>query len=410
METLTQPIKRRSTPKYWIKKNGSLYARYQYKGDDGKSRDKYEPIADKRKARSTVEKMRREHENHGAEVLQSDKMTFADLAQKYKEAKLVSAVYVDGVKVAGKRSILPVLTALNILINHFGRKPVRSIRASDLEIFKSNRLNAPVEIEVNKKTEVTDAKTGKKKFIRSKEKLVRQRKVSSVNRELETLRAMLNFAIENDWLIKNPFEKKKGIISKASENERDRVLSVGEELGLLDACSGRRAHLRPLLICALDTAMRRGEMFQMRWSDVNFVTGEIFIPQTNTKTEEARTVGMTLRLRKELEEMWRISPQDKSLIVFGLTNTVKTAWKTVCELANIEDFHLHDCRHTATTRMIASGSAHTEVMKITGHKQLKTFLRYLTITPETARKCASKLDMYLALTDNSVEQVSTRVN
>jgi integrase len=53
------------------------------------------------------------------------------------------------------------------------------------------------------------------------------------------------------------------------------------------------------------------------------------------------------------------------------------------------------CRHTATTRMIASGSPHTEVMKITGHTELKTFLHYLNITPETAKRCAACLDNYL---------------
>jgi integrase len=410
MEAIKQAAKRRSSPRYWVEKNGSLYARYQYKDDTGKVREKYQRIPDKRTARTVVERMRQEHESHGVDVLRSDKMTFADLLEKYKEAKIVAAVYADGVKVAGKRSIAPVLTSLSVLAKHFGNKHLRSIKASDLETYKNARLKTPIEIEVNVFKESIDSKTGRKKKVKTKKTVVRQRKISSVNRELETLRSMLNFAIENDWLIKNPFEKKKCIISKASENERDRVLSLTEEFDLLNACVGKRAHLRPVIICALDTAMRRGEMFQMRWKDVNFATGEIFIPQTNTKTEEARTVGMTSRLREELEHLWRFSPQDRNLLVFGLTNTVKTAWKTICELAHIEDFHLHDCRHTATTRMIASGSAHTEVMKITGHKQLKTFLRYLTITPETARKCASKLDMYLALTDSSVEQVSTHVN
>ena len=44
-------------------------------------------------------------------------------------------------------------------------------------------------------------------------------------------------------------------------------------------------------------------------------------------------------------------------------------------MAGVRDFPFHNCRHTATTRMIAAGSPHTEVMKITGHSQLKTFLR-----------------------------------
>ncbi len=207
----------------------------------------------------------------------------------------------------------------------------------------------------------------------------------------------------------NPFLKKKGIISKASENERDRTLTIGEENRLLSACIDRREHIKPIVICALDTAMRRGEMFLMRWRDVNLTTSEIFIPQTNTKTDTERSVGITSRLHEELEKLWEDSPKDKNGLVFGVTSDIKRAWKTACAKAELKDFRLHDCRHTATTRMIASGSEHTEVMKITGHTQLKTFLRYLSITSETAKRCAARLDDFL---DRSAEQnvVSNLVN
>jgi integrase len=49
--------------------------------------------------------------------------------------------------------------------------------------------------------------------------------------------------------------------------------------------------------------MRRGEMFLMRWRDVNLTTSEIFIPQTNTKTDTERSVAITSRLHKELEKL-----------------------------------------------------------------------------------------------------------
>ena len=149
---------------------------------------------------------------------------------------------------------------------------------------------------------------------------------------------MLNFAIENDWLIKNPFAKKKGIISKASEIERDRILTIKEEYRLLNACVDRREHIKPIVICALDTAMRRGEMFQMRWRDVNLTTDEIFIPQTNTKTDAERTVRITSRLHDELETLWKSSPKDTNDLVFGITSDIKRAWKTACTKAEIKDF------------------------------------------------------------------------
>ena len=399
MDITEEQKKKRSAPRYWIEKNGKIYARLQYSDDTGIKREKYKPITDKRTARSVVEKMRQELEKHGSETLQSDKMTFADLAKKYETIKLIQAVYVDGVKVAGKRSIKPVQAAVNSLLDYFGRKNIRTIKTSDLEAYKNHRLKTQIEIEVNKKTKVLNEKTGRMKTKIEKVTRTSQRKISSVNRELETLRAMLNFAIENDWLIKNPFIKKKGIISKASENERDRTLSIIEENRLLAVCIDQRAHIKPLIICALDTGMRRGEMFQMRWRDVILDNDEIFIPQTNTKTDAERTVGITSRLHDELQNLWNDSPEDQNGLVFGITNTIKTAWKTACDKAEIKNFRLHDCRHTATTRMIASGSPHTEVMKITGHTQLKTFLRYLSITPETAKRCAGRLDDYLSQYD-----------
>lgn len=350
-----------------------------------------------------------ELETHGEETLHSDKMTFVALAEEFQKTRLIDAVYSNGVKVAGKRSLKPSQTFVKALIEHFGHKAVRSIKASDLETYKNKRINTPIEIEVNVRVEQKDD-NGKIKVSWRKDKKRRPRKIASVNRELAQLRTMLNFAVQNGWLIQNPFEKAKGIVSTSAEVERDRVLSFEEERRLVIACTGKREHLKALLVCALDTAMRHGEILKMRWQDVNFTTGEIYIPQTNTKTEDARTVDITPRLRTELEQLWETSPKEKEFLVFGITNTIKTAFKSACNEAGIKDFRFHDCRHTATTRMIASGSPHTEVMKITGHTQLKTFLRYLNITPETARTVASRLSDYLACKKVRTSEISNIVN
>ena len=377
--------KRRAGSRYWVLKNNSLYARLQYKDPNGKPREKYRPISDKRLARTVVEEMRRELEAHGSEMLDAEKLKFGELATQYRETRLVEAKYVNGVKVSGRRSLLSLFTALKALEDYFGNRAVRSIKASDLESYKQQRLNTPTQHGT-------------------------QRKIATVNRELELLRAMLNFAVQNELLIRNPFVLMKGLISKAAESERDRVLSFDEERRLLAVCTGRKEHLRPLLICALDTAMRRGEIFKMIWKDVNFSKNEIYIPQTNTKTEEARTVGMTPRLRNEFELLWNASSRGLDSTVFGITTSVKTAFKSACDEANIHDFRLHDCRHTATTRMIASGSPHTEVMKITGHTQIKTFLRYLNITTESANSVAGRLGDYVSAKTLKVEASAESIN
>jgi integrase len=377
--------KKRVQKRYWREIKGNLYARLQYQDESGKWKEKLKPISDKRTANRVVEEMRRELELHGQETLNSDKLTFRELAEKYEEIKLVPASYQDGVKVSGKRSIAPVKSALNALLPYFERKLIRNIKTSDIESYKQSRL----------KTITMRGST---------------MKVATINRELSLLRTMLNFALQNEWIIKNPFILSKGVISMSAEVERDRILSFNEEKRLLSVCHGRRFHLKALLICALDTAMRRGEIFKMKWEDVNFVSNEIHIPQTNTKTEDARIVGITPRLKNELELLWETSPKDKSTLVFGITNTIKTSFTSACKEANILDFRFHDCRHTATTRMIASGSPHTEVMKITGHTQLKTFLRYLNITTETATRVATNLSDYLAERETLITDFSELVN
>ncbi len=354
--------------------------------------------------------MRRELLVHGEELFNSEKLTIEQLMDMYEKSELTEATFQSGVKVKGRRSIPPVLSATKPLRQYFGNKRIRLIKPSDIKNYKDSRLNTPVEIEVNQKIKVIDKKTGRPKTEIRKVIRTRQRRIATVNRELELLRTILNFAIQNEWLIKNPFVLAKGVISKAAEAQRDRILSFEEEQRLLEVCVGRKAHLRSLLICALDTAMRRGEILKMRWQDIDFAKREIYIPQTNTKTEVARVVGITVRLRKELEILWGASSKDPTTTVFGIVNTVKNAFKSACEEASIEDFRFHDCRHTATTRMIASGTPHTEVMKVTGHSQLKTFLRYLNITPETTNKVASNLDGYLAKNQPTGDSISEAIN
>lgn len=87
------------------------------------------------------------------------------------------------------------------------------------------------------------------------------------------------------------------LISTADERKRERIITRDEELRLLNACDDRwRRHLRPILICALDTGMRRGGILSLQWSDVDFEDRVLTIRAFNTKTMKERQVSMTTRL------------------------------------------------------------------------------------------------------------------
>lgn len=124
------------------------------------------------------------------------------------------------------KSLLPVLTSLKALVEGFGKRRIKASRHADVETYKLKRLDTPT--------------------IQGK-----QRSIASANRELELMRAMMRFAIRQGWLTRSPFEMGDSLISKGDETRRERTLSQDEEKRLLAVCTGRRAHLRPLLIAAI---------------------------------------------------------------------------------------------------------------------------------------------------------------
>ena len=380
----------------WMK--GNLYARIQYQDDTGKIKEKLRRVHSGKitDVYKEIRAMREELQNHGEETLNADKMTFIELAEKYKTAKVFPAIIKEGHKVAGLKSHKPVETYVKIASEHFNKKMLRSIKPRDIENFRTVRLKTSVEIEIKKRVLEINPITKRKKYKITKEKRVTDRKLSSVNRELATLRRMLNFAVNEGWLIANPFSKTEKMISNASERARERILDYEEEKRLLHECADEREHIKPVLICALDTAMRPEEMYKLVWSDVHFDKDIIVIRAENTKTETERIVGITPRLKMEFERLWESSPKVKDFTVFGV-KSIKTAFKTACRKAEISNFRFRDCRHTATTRMVNSGMPQAEIMKTTGHTQLKTFLRYVNLTAESVSQSAKIYGEFLAV-------------
>jgi len=354
---------------YYDKERKSWTARITYRDESGKVRNIKRQVENRTEGKLFLNKLLREIEDHGEQIIDGDSLTFKKLAGIYEERKLTPPVYKGEAKVSGLRSHQSMKVFLKALVEHFGAKRIKSITHSDLENFKLERL---------KTTTVRGS----------------ERSITSVNRELQLMRAVLNFAKRNGWTVNNPFEQGESLISQAQENRRDRVLSREEEMRLLAACNGRRAHLRSILICALDTGMRRGEILQLRWKDVNIEEGIITIRATTTKTMRPRSVPMSTRLREELKRMKEKAPDDTEFLVFGIDSDVKHGFTSACEKAGIEDFHFHDCRHTATTRLAQSGLSPLEVMRITGHSQLTTLTRYFNQTNEQLKKAAAALDAF----------------
>jgi integrase len=357
----------------FVKKRGLLYARLTFVDEMGKRRELYQRVGTKTQGREWVRKKLREIEDYGQQMVDSDRMTFNQLADIYLERRLQPAEYHGDRKISGRRSYVTPRAYLNVLRIHFAKRRIKSITNSDVDKFRLGRLKTPT--------------------VHGK-----QRTIASVNRELEVLRAVMRFAVRSGWIVRSPFESGDILISKSDEVQRDRVLSRNEEERLLAACNGRRAHLRPLLIAALDTAMRRGELIQLSWADVDLENREINVRAMTTKTARSRTVPISSRLLAELE---RLQQGDGRTLVFGITDSVKNAFASACREAGIKGFRLHDCRHTAITRMIEFGMPDLQVMKISGHTQMTTFVKYVNAGGDAVKRAAAAIDAYNADSDRT---------
>lgn len=361
-----------------VERDGKLYARITYLGGDGKRHAIWRRAENRTHAKELRRQLLRELEEHGERILKGDHLTFRELVAEYEKEHVFEAEYVGDQKVAGLRSLKPVKSFLASLVKQLGHRRIKEITYTDLKNFKRDRLKNPIVIKYK------DKKTGEEK---TRE---RPRSLTSVHRELEQLRAVLNFAKREGWISKNPFEAGAALITKADETKRERILDDDEEPRLLAQCVGPRAHLRAVIICAMDGGMRRGELLRIRKQDLDFPNAVITVWRKTTKTMKPKTVGMTPRMVEELKLLSQALPDDPDVVVFGGIKEMKRSFATACRLAEIQGLHFHDLRATFTTRALEAGRSRELVQKTTGHTSDAIDI-YTRINQRIARETAEAL-------------------
>ena len=360
-------MKERRGGVYWEPRRKVWIARISFTDPSGRRRERKKQVETRTAGRQLLKHwVRQLAESGGDRFTDGASMTFRKLADTYTKRKLQPPVIKGAVRISGMRTWKTQRGFLRELVAYFGNRRVVQITHSDLEQYKNDRL--------------------KVKTYRGDE-----RSLAHVHRELSLMRAIFNFARRNGWITRSPFEAGPAIIKHADEPKRERILTREEESRLLAACTGKRAHLKPLLILLLDTAVRRGEALSLKWSDVNFEEGLISIRAEQTKALRARTIGITARLRLELERL--ASESSESEFVFGKRFDPKTAFASACRAAAIDDFRIHDCRHSAVSRWCNEGGISiAEAMRLAGWSTPNVAYRYMNINESTARRAAEATD------------------
>jgi integrase len=226
-------------------------------------------------------------------------------------------------------------------------------------------------------------------------------KEATVYQELSLLRRMFNVAKKRwKWVKENPVSDGDLQFSIGNRNARDRWLTVEEEQVLL-ASATSPVWLRPLLIAALHTGMRRGELLALIWKDIDF--GARLVRVEKSKNGEKRSIPMSQTLYNTLKG---IKVRDISGRVFPVSiRSVRCAYDKALEKTGITDFHFHDLRHTFATRLVQNGVDLYKVQKLLGHKSITMTQRYAHHYPESLRSSVEVLDRVTNLSQSKAVQV-----
>lgn len=261
-----------------------------------------------------------------------------------------------------KRSFYYDVLICRVLVPAFHKKTLRQITPPMVEALKQEMLNKPT-------------KHGQK------------RSPATVNRHLSALSKIFSLAEDAGLVESNPCKR---VRKFQLDNQRMRVLSAEEEVRLFLEL-GKNELVKQIVLTALHTGMRRGEIFNLKWCDVDFSRGLIQVRVS--KSNKQRLVPMNETVRLLLGDIVRTSdfvfPSPKTN---NRLNQIKTSFRKAVLRAELEDFRFHDLRHTAASRMAEAGASPFTLMKILGHSDIRMTSRYTHATDLAIRRAVENLD------------------
>ncbi len=219
-----------------------------------------------------------------------------------------------------------------------------------------------------------------------------KRQPGTVNRYLAALSHAFTVASrEWEWVDANPVRR----VAKLKEPRgRERFLSDEERRRLLEVCQqSSDSRLCPLVVLALSTGARQGELLSLKWSDTDLERGVAIVRQT--KNDEIRALHIVGLARQALQELGKVRRIDTDLVfanASGKANFPKKPWQRAVEAAQIEGCRFHDLRHSAASYLAMSGATLAEIAEVLGHKTLAMVKRYAHLSEQHTSKVVARMN------------------
>jgi integrase len=246
---------------------------------------------------------------------------------------------------------------------------------------------------------------------------------ATLNRELAALKACLAKAVEWGLIEAHPLTKLK--LAKLDHGATPRFLSPEEENRLRAALDAREErireerrsanqwretrgyelfpsldntfadHLKPMVLVSMNTGLRQGELFGLKWANVNLERAHLTVEGSNSKSGKTRHIPLNEEAAAALR-IWRDRNGTARELVFPNQDgkpfdNVHKAWTALLTAAEIKDFRWHDLRHHFASRLVMAGVDLNTVRELLGHSDIKMTLRYAHLAPEHKAAAVAKL-------------------
>ena len=229
-------------------------------------------------------------------------------------------------------------------------------------------------------------------------------KPATVNREVACLKAIFNKAILwKKFKGENPVSKVKLF---REDNTRVRFLTKEEISELLRNCSEK---LERMVTCALNTGMRLGEIFNLKWKDIDWKNGLVTVE--HTKSGRTRFIPMNQQLRETFQNIERYAGCPYVFNHDGNRYTdIKKPLQRALKKAGIEDFRFHDLRHTFASHLVMAGVNLKAVQELLGHQSIEMTMRYAHLSQDNKRVAVSLLDFRYQTAPQTAPQETSEID
>ncbi len=246
---------------------------------------------------------------------------------------------------------------------------------------------------------------------------------ATTNRDLAAIKAALTKAVEWGVLSVHPLERLRA--SKVTTGGVVRYLSPEERARLRQALEGREAtrraeratgnawlsdrgketravwpeagytdYLMPMVLLAMNTGLRRGELFGLTWGDVNLPAKRLTVTAKSAKSGRVRHIPLNQEACAVLER-WQAQSAAAGLVfpnsAGGRFDNIQTSWERLTAAAKLEAFRFHDLRHDFASQLVMAGVDLNTVRELLGHADIKMTLRYAHLAPDKLAEAVARL-------------------